>query len=106
MKTDTELARVLRVKTGDTVCDCRYRHMKIAAVEPEYGPRPGLEKLSPLLPQRLYEFLRSVWPKRVYDLQLTLEDGAQCSARHCCDALPHPPGVEDPAPGASDAKNR
>jgi len=52
------------LKVGDVVCDCRYKHLKIAEID-------GQES------------------DNVYDIQLVLEDGSCCSAIHCCDPVDH-----------------
>ncbi len=49
------------LKVGDVVCDCRYKHLKIAEMSGEQD----------------------------YDIQLTLEDGSCCSAIYCCDRADH-----------------
>lgn len=45
------------ITIGDTVCDCRYLHLKVLKIDE--------------------------------DGDLTLEDGAMCSADHCIDLVPH-----------------
>jgi len=52
------------LKVGDIVCDCRYRHIKIAEID-------GQES------------------DNVYDIQLVLEDGACCSVINCCNPVDH-----------------
>ncbi len=49
---------------GDTVCDCRYKHLKII----EIGGKDS---------------------DNVYDISFVLEDGSNCSAIHCCNPVDH-----------------
>ena len=55
----------LGIKVGDIVCDCRYKHLKVVEVKPDEING------------------------KVVDLTLVLEDGSNCSAKHCVDAVPH-----------------
>lgn len=81
---------MLKVEVGDVICDCRFRHLKVIEVEDDMAVRRGLfQKFDWLLPTFLYEFLYNRRPTEVVDKNLTLEDGAQCSAMHCADVVPH-----------------
>jgi hypothetical protein len=48
----------MRVKVGDVVCDCRFKHLKVLKIDDDGDT-------------------------------LTLEDGSECSLRHCVDEANH-----------------
>lgn len=58
-----QLGEAETLKVGDTVCDCRFKHLKILKITP-YSPNDDGE---------------------IWDYDLVLEDGINCSAVHCCD---------------------
>ena len=58
------------LKPGDMICDCRYKHIQIKSIAPEYG-------------DEIYE-------RVVGDYQIETEDGRYCSLIHCCDPVDHP----------------
>lgn len=55
----------ISLKVGDLVCDCRFKHVKIAEINTEDI-------------------------NSVYDIQIVTEDGRNCSVMYCCDAVDHP----------------
>lgn len=59
-----KLEEARRLRVGDVVCDCRYKHLKI--IEIFFDDECSSD-----------------------NIQLTLEDGAVCSAERCCDVVPH-----------------
>lgn len=68
--TDTDemtIEKAKLLKVGDVVCDCRYQHLKITSITP-YAPNDDGE---------------------VWDYDLVLEDGSNCSAIHCCSPADH-----------------
>lgn len=84
------------LKVGDTVCDCRFKHLRIAEI------RENRWKVLPYwmlwvcltLPEwvgdRLEKLLLKAFGKeKLHDKELILEDGASCSALHCCDPVRH-----------------
>jgi len=90
------------LKVGDYVCDCRYKHLSI--VEIHEVRRVRFNRFWALftylgdfggeiyfwLCETLSEnkFLSKIF-SYVADKDLTLEDGANCSAMHCCDPVDH-----------------
>lgn len=56
--TQKRLRDIRKIKPGDTVCDCRFKHLKVLTVHPDGDT-------------------------------VTLEDGANCSIRHCLDRADH-----------------
>ena len=52
------------LKVGDVVCDCRYKHLKIAEISGQDSDN-------------------------AYDIDVVLEDGSSCSIIHCCDRVNH-----------------
>lgn len=58
---------ILDLRVGDTVCDCRYKHLKIIRIDEDI-----------------------IRGKHV-DRSLQLEDGSNCSAKHCCSPADHEP---------------
>jgi hypothetical protein len=88
MKQD-RMAWMRGLKVGDTVCDCRYKHLKIASIEEEIYPWRWIHTATRWTPLPVYYFFQAVARLlRMTSLQgkeLTLEDGACCSALSCCD---------------------
>lgn len=83
------------LQIGDTVCDCRYQHLKIAAIKDSY-----LVRYPRWLRKILYQNWVPLWVDDLYcwlarkfnylelrDRNLTLSDGAHCSAMNCCDPV-------------------
>ena len=93
----TKLNWIKKLHVGSLVCDCRCRHLRVASLEPCYiALIPTWMKdalLHESLPVKLQDALwdAALWVYRkmgwtyLYDQDLILEDGAHCSARHCCD---------------------
>ena len=122
---EEKLAWAKTLVVGDTVCDCRFRHMKIAQLDEEYhhtnfsapiirlifkvyGLVPVKNKHSEWVDEHILDpivfflidniILDRVDPwllkvgltdRRTVDFTIVLEDGAQCSAMHCCDPADH-----------------
>ena len=93
---------IRNLKVGDVVCDCRYKHIKISEIEEDWGVVAMPEWLRSILhanwmPDTIFFHTYSVWSwaneklgrLELYDKTLILEDGASCSARHCCDQPDH-----------------
>ena len=88
----TESDWISSLKVGDSVCDCRGRHLKIVSIEEEYYNRipQFLQKIAyhKYAPDFVEEFLWTICSKivspKLYDKLLLLEDGAYCSAKNCC----------------------
>lgn len=89
-----------RLEVGDIVCDCRCKHLKIVEIEECWvAPRGKLYCfLTPRwLPNYFYHRLARLhaWLSRIFeweilhDVDLKLEDGAYCSAMHCCSPPDH-----------------
>ncbi|KKM93273.1 hypothetical protein LCGC14_1210100 [marine sediment metagenome] len=88
------------LSVGDSVCDCRFKHLKISKIYEVWTPiAPSniLFKLTDWIPLAIFSF---IWDARGWlytklglvtltDKDLILEDGAQCSAQHCCDPVDH-----------------
>lgn len=89
------------LKVGNLICDCRYKHLKIARIEKEICPvYPWIVRqiiYADWMPIGLMDFLSDCWCwfatkihwERHMDSDLWLEDGANCSATHCCDPADH-----------------
>lgn len=89
------------LKVGDTVCDCRFKHLKIKSVSDNTVVRmPDIVKrilFSDWMPMRISDWIDDIFCKvsrkignvEVVDRTLVLEDGANCSAMHCCDDACH-----------------
>jgi hypothetical protein len=82
------------LKVGEVVCDCRYKHLKIAEIERHYW---AFSPLSRFLPSWLPLWVDDAWHRVAYalgfttlgDCDLVLEDGAHCSAIACCHPADH-----------------
>jgi hypothetical protein len=91
-----QLEWIKSLKVGDIVCDCRGKHLRIAALEEEYcNPIPKWlcsliysERLKLEYSFILEGFFQKIFSKilapELYDKTLCLEDGAYCSAKNCC----------------------
>lgn len=89
------------LQVGDEVCDCRYRHLAIQEIVPQYYPwMPWVIRhliFADWMPQKLSDWLDTQWDRiarrlhltRLYDYDLVLEDGSGCSAFHCCTPADH-----------------
>ncbi len=69
---DAKLSWGATLKPGDVVNDCKFRDIKIKTIKP-----------------RKYEMDSKVGNKvtkkgEVFDFDIVLEDGGQCSLMHCC----------------------
>jgi hypothetical protein len=98
-KEKMEWIKSLRV--GDTVCDCRLRHIKIKSITndtvvkfPRWLRNIIFANWMPMVIGNLmYDVV--CWISRkanrfeIADRTIVLEDGAQCSAMHCCDKDDH-----------------
>lgn len=96
-----ELKDAKKLKVGDIVCDCRYRHIRIKEVEDVYSNggifRTLMLRTPTWLPDFLYDNLCDFfdWAAERFGTQelvcvdLTLEDGANCSAVRCCNLPDH-----------------
>jgi hypothetical protein len=79
------------LKVGDVVCDCRFKHVKIAQIKDEVFPWRWFHRATRWMPLKLYYFFQDLaiyvrWSS-VQDKDLQLEDGAHCSAMSCCDSV-------------------
>lgn len=96
-----ELEDAKKLKVGDTVCDCRYRHIRIKEIEYGYN-KGGIFRSLMLwtpdwLPELIYNNLTDLFDwaaarfgnEELVCVDLTLEDGANCSAVHCCNLPDH-----------------
>lgn len=93
---NTKLEWIKSLKVGDIVCDCRGKHLRIAALEEEYcNPVPKWlcsliysERLKLEYSFILEGFFQKIFSKilapELYDKTVCLEDGAYCSAKNCC----------------------
>lgn len=101
-KYDAEKVKWLQtLRVGDIVCDCRYKHLKIAKIDEEYFPRFHRyivlicynDLFSARMTDYAYEKISSLFKllnlKKLSDIQLTLEDGSMCSGFHCCSPPDH-----------------
>ena len=91
------------LSVGDTVCDCRYKHLKITEIGEEYIPPKWTSLfLANWLPLILFDafanlrdFITDKWGKflgwKLWDKTLVLEDRSTCSARACCNPADHSP---------------
>lgn len=98
-KSQYEWMKNLRV--GDTVCDCRFKHITIASIHESYIVKfPNWLKnivFADWMPFRIGNFLddlfcmisRKIGNIELSDKDLVLEDGAHCSAMHCCNPPEH-----------------
>ena len=82
------------LKVGDTICDCREKHLKIIEIEESHMPKRSLNFLLGWVlnfpySEYLYDFFYDRWPTEVADKDLLLEDGSRCSAMSCADPVPH-----------------
>ena len=89
------------LKVGDTVCDCRFQHLTIVKIQRNHIKRYSLpfffntpEWWNDYAPEWADDLLwraQEVTPYRLelVDMDLTLEDGAMCSAKHCCSPINH-----------------
>lgn len=94
---DQKLEWAKTLKVGDTVCDCRYKHLRIADIrDRRYVVYPWLIRqiiFSDYIPMFLTDWLddaysylaRKIGYTELADRDITLEDGSNCSAMHCCD---------------------
>ena len=88
------------LQVGDVVCDCRGKHLKISEVEEVYLDHHTQwirdiifhDRMPVILSDVLSDLADRFLKKRtyLYDKDLILEDGAHCSARHCCEPADHP----------------
>lgn len=84
-----------KVKVGDVVCDCWYRHQKIVKIDLDYSAKRSIRWVTWIpLPFFLFGWLYRVWPQEIVDASLILENGGSCSLTHCCShpdhGWPHP----------------
>lgn len=85
---------VLLIEEGGYVEDCRGKVLKVTTSNPEYtyGDRKVYQFCYERLPLKLADYVIDVYEyfchllnkTYIYDKELTLEDGAICSARNCC----------------------
>jgi len=89
---------VRRLKVGDFVCDCRFKHLKVIAIFPERFPKSRWEWLYRLAPWRWWkDVLDWCGLSWIYNLDIEVEDGSSCDFRQCCNLVPHD-GYEHPSP--------
>lgn len=100
MNKTNKLQWAKKLKVGDTVCDCRFLHMKIKSIEPYY-----IHQRCPLIniicadwfPHKFGDWIMDSWFafvskinwRKICDFTLILEDDSRCSAIHCCDPADH-----------------
>lgn len=94
-----DLKWIQSLQVGDVVCDCRGKHLKISEVEEVYlDHHPQWirnivfhDRMPLVLSDILFNLANWCIKKKtyLYDKDLTLEDGAHCSARHCCEPADH-----------------
>lgn len=87
------------LKVGDTVCDCRFKHLKIATIEEHRVVRfPRWLRnfvFADWMPYSISNLLDDVFHWVSYklgnveliDKTVLLEDGAHCSVMNCCDPV-------------------
>lgn len=88
-----------KLKVGDFVCDCRYRHQRIAEIGFEYFPKDSYRPVRDWFCDHLPDWLLSpalialewIWPKQLWDAHLVLESGSHHSYRNCCNPVDHQP---------------
>lgn len=56
-----------KIKVGDIICTCAWKHLKVAKIEKEYSDNS----------------------KYIYDLNLIMENGGHCSFINCCNIPPN-----------------
>lgn len=98
---DLHLEWVKTLKVGDYVCDCRYKHLKIAALKDEHLPWKPLFVVnivySDHVPRFLAHTFEDAWEycveqlgiQMLTDRDITFDDGTTCSAYHCCGPVDH-----------------
>ena len=79
---------------GDTVRDCRFKHLKIKNIGFEEVPIVNISRFfySKWVPYSISDFLVSNYEEicdrlrlvKVWDIHVELSDGASCSIRNCC----------------------
>jgi hypothetical protein len=88
------------LKVGDQVCDCRFQHHTIVSLEEEWRPIWLSPKwMTDWMPVFLFDWCfyaeqwicRKIGRMELIDKTLMLDDGANCSAKHCCDPIDHSP---------------
>lgn len=90
-----KLTWIRDLEVGDSVCDCRYMHLRVVSLEEMRYPPNWLTWFPrKFLPWKLFDL--SLWFinlfTRLYpvgDKDVVLEDGAHCSLLHCCDPIDH-----------------
>ena len=87
------------LQVGDTVCDCRSKHLKIATIEEHRAVRfPRWLRnfvFADWMPTRLSDLLDNLFHWVSYkvgnveliDKTILLEDGQHCSVMNCCDPI-------------------
>lgn len=81
---------MLKLKVGDTVCDCRFQHLKIVGIKDILIPPPSIVRWFKWLPFSIFNLIYDLWPKNfVADKDLILENGSICSATSCADLVDH-----------------
>lgn len=88
---------VKRLRVGDTVCNCSYRHLKIVGIRDEiYAWKPDLvlkivyNDLAPMWIEDAWEwFCEKLGLHALADRWLLLENGRGCNARACCHPHDH-----------------
>lgn len=97
-----------QLKVGDVVCDCRYRHVKITAIDEESGAVSmpvWLHRVLLWMPNFIFHRSCTVWNWvneklnriEVYDKFLTTEDDFCCSAMSCCSPPNHDESIHEEA---------
>ena len=87
---------VRRLKIGDVVCDCRFKHLPIKKLDPcfvVWFPRILRNIVfADIMPEKLSDWLDDHWCSLMHklgllectDYNITLSDDRQCSAMDCC----------------------
>lgn len=77
---------------GDSVCDCKYDHLRIVSIDEEFmvALPPWADWIKDYIPRGVYDTLNKAFGNnRLTNKNLTLENGGKCSAMDCCDPIDH-----------------
>jgi hypothetical protein len=101
MTPDNHQEWMRRLRVGDKVCNCDFKHVKITSIQDDMSVwRPWLYRwivFNDWMPTPLLILIDVPWAWAcrklgamvLIDRELTLEDGNVCSAEHCCDPVEH-----------------
>ena len=90
------------LSVGDTVCDCRFKHLQIRKICEVWIPVTPSHILWKIMTCKLWPLIvfetfyniynwvnRKLGRLKLADKDLILEDGQSCSAVYCCDPVDH-----------------